>query len=228
MLSDTARSFPAFVNLVEAVPLVTGFSIFRGQGVQQNLLPGIARKDPETDTLTLEKLMLSQLSLLGASMLHANASTLDQLVAAQHFGMKTRLLDWTSNPLAALWFACTAREAGDVYVYCLPTDGMMLHDAYMTDPFDVNSTKVFQPRLNNPRVLAQHGWFTLHAFSPRNSRWVRLETHETAKSGLWEITIPASCRAEMIRSLDRHGASAKTLFPDLSGVCQYLNWQHAA
>ena len=226
MLAQTAKTFSEFVNLVEAIPLVTGFSVFRGQAIRQNLLPGIARKNPEADTVELERAMLRQLALLGASMLPQGASTLDQLVAAQHFGMKTRLLDWTSNPLAALWFACTDKAPGDAFVYCLPTDGMMLHDPYITDPFQVGSTKVFQPRLNNPRVLAQHGWFTLHAFSSRNNRWVRLETHETASSGLFEVTIPASCRSGMIESLDRHGTSAMTLFPDLSGVCQHINWQH--
>jgi hypothetical protein len=228
MMSEVVKDLAAYVQMIEAVPLLNGFSIFRGQSKQQNLLPGVARKDPTSNTTALERRMLRQLALMGAALLPGDVKTTDLLVHAQHFGLKTRLLDWTSNPLAALWFACSSREDGDVYVYSLATDGMLLEDAYAIDPFEITATKVFQPRLNNPRVLAQHGWFTLHCFSPENHRWVRLETHAKAKHGLMELVIPSASRKELLESLDRHGVSARTLFPDLTGLCEHLNWQHTA
>jgi hypothetical protein len=56
MINQTARTFSDFVNFIEAIPLFAGFCVFRGQATKQNLLPSIARKNPEADTVDLEPL----------------------------------------------------------------------------------------------------------------------------------------------------------------------------
>jgi hypothetical protein len=220
-------SFAAFVKEIEVFDILAELVLFRGQPVIGNLLPSIARNDRATDTTSQERRVLSQLRLMGASFAGvSHANELELLVLARHFGLKTRLLDWTSNPLAALWFACSNTSLGDVYVYALESDNLQKDGVYETDPFDAASTRVFQPRLSNPRLLAQHAWFTLHCFAKKSKQFVPLERNPKIRPQLTEIVIPDDRRKDMLKSLDRHGISSRTLFPDLEGLCRHLNWKH--
>lgn len=222
------NSFVEFIERSDVFDLAYNQVIFRGQAVEGNLLPGIARKYAGRNTTELELKMLEELKLIGAAQLPDRAETdLDLLVRAQHFGLKTRLLDWTSNSLAALWFACADRMEGDAFVYALIVDELMLPSStYDNSPFKIAKTRAFQPRLNNTRVFAQHGWFTLHRYSATSKRFVPLEKNKDTKEYLYEYRIPEGKRQEILAALDRHGVSQRTLFPDLSGISGYLNWRH--
>jgi hypothetical protein len=227
MESNKIESFVEFVNRSDNMDLFAETVIYRGQSVRGNLLPGIARENPEFDTTEEEKRSLLEMKYLGASLLPREETDLDLLVRAQHYGLKTRLLDWTSNALAALWFACASTGKGDVYVYSLEADGLFSEPSeYNASPFGAKLTRVLRPRFNNPNIVAQNGWFTLHKYSAKAKRFIPLENNADTRPKLTEFLIPKKARPAILQSLDRHGVSARTLIPDLYGLCRYLNWQH--
>lgn len=78
-----------------------GYYIFRGYGIQSELLPGIMR---EKKFINKEKALLTDFEKYGSSYFHAT-TPIDFMSYGQHFGIPTRLLDFTHNPFIALSFA---------------------------------------------------------------------------------------------------------------------------
>lgn len=225
MRKENIESLAEFVSRISVYDILSHHAIFRGQPVAGSLLPSIARASSCEDTTNLERAMLAQFKRIGVTKISAHNSTVwDHLVLAQHFGMKTRLLDWSTNPLVALYFACSGSVPGDVYVYSLLGDKLLLESSD-ADPFQPERTWVIYPDLSNERIIAQHGCFTAHAYSKKSQCWVPLEKNKTAKAVLTEYRVPANKREEIQKELDRCGINQPTLFPDLEGLGRYLNWR---
>lgn len=91
---------------------------YRGHSQLNYLLqPGIKRKQ---HWLENEDIMYQELLVRCAQdFIHCHTH-LDYLVEMQHYGLPTRLLDITENPLVALYFACCSNKdkMGEVFVLC--------------------------------------------------------------------------------------------------------------
>jgi hypothetical protein len=201
--------------------------LYRGQSSNEPLLPKIARQDPIRDTTSLEKIMLQELRRSAPLYLGNDFyDDWDLLVIAQHYKMATRLLDWTSNPLVALWFACcdeNKASSGFVYEFT-PNNKYLLDRTVNSDPWDAKLTKIFKPNLNNERIIAQQGWFTAHIYAKKIGRFIALGKHKSHSRSLVEIEVPGQLKSSCLDMLNTFGINRQSLFPDLEGMCRHINW----
>jgi hypothetical protein len=231
MIKTTINSFQQFIEEIEDIALL-GYDIvlYRGQEKNHPLLPSIARKNSHFDTENVERDMLDEFERRSPLLVrNVPRNKWEWLVLAQHFGLKTRLLDWTSNPLVALWYACKDfdKNKDNCFVYRLSVDKNMLVDTHKNEtPFNNPLTRVLRPTLNNERIVAQSGWFTAHKFSKKGNRFIALDKNAEIKKAIVEFEIRGDIKNQLRERLSTLGINDSSLYPDIIGLCNHLNWKY--
>jgi len=165
------------------------------------------------------------------------------LVAAQHHGLPTRLLDWTYSPLVAAHFATLAgNPVADRVVWRLDwksmhrffglselalliqdLEGILGPDRPMTPwalfgrAADAKQLAcMIEPPSLSPRIVAQSATFTL--CSDKRVPFDRFLEGHGLGSALTKFIIPAGEAARFRDQLDLVSVDERRLFPDLDGV----------
>jgi hypothetical protein len=228
--TDEISTISEFSSYLESV-LDEDDVLFRGQQRDLPLIPKIGRLRLHDVLVETEQRMFADFQRQALPFIPDEPkSEWDWLALAQHHGMATRLLDWTGNPMAALWFAvsCPPHDGQRGVVWALTTsDDDYVNVNTTISPFAVRRTMVFRPRHITRRIVAQSGWFTVHKFFKDKGRFVDLAKNVRYKGRLRKVLVDPSAFASIRRELDRWGFNAANLYADLPGLCQHVEWQHS-
>ena len=174
---------------------------------------------------------------------HNTKDSFDWLFQMQHYGVPTRLLDWSESPLVALYFAVEnpAHSNFDAALWALKptelnkaanidskheeffipsTEGVEL-GSYSVESLDQNKSLKLSPiatiaTRNNSRIQAQHGVFTIH-----HNENIAIENVKD-QSHVIKYVIPKNRKSHILNQLSLLGITKFQLFPELASIGDIL------
>jgi hypothetical protein len=197
--------------------------IFRGHAdCDQELVPSVGREVLSSSRVKYEQSLFDAFRREACAYITSTPETeWEWLSLAQHHGLPTRLLDWTSSPLVALYFAVVDNTDGDGTVFALRTLSKASTAVLKGSPFTIKRPVKYLPKLVTPRLRAQEGLFVACS-----------SVEQALDRGLREgwtlerLMVPADRKTRLRYELFRLGVHSSSMFPDIDGLAARLRWQH--
>lgn len=199
--------------------------VFRGHSdVDHKLVPSVGRGTHTSKSREKYETSLFDIFCREAISYLENvpADKWEWLSIAQHHGLPTRLLDWSHNPLVALYFAVKTNESKDGTLFALQAITKASEQVRDKSPFDISSPVKLYPNFVSSRIRAQEGLFVACSS-------VEKELDQQLPHGwlLEQYSIPERSKEKIRYELFRLGVHESSLFPDLDGLASRLKWQHS-
>lgn len=217
---------------------------YRGQSERGwDIIPSIRRFAAKTKTVTVspehtdwrgfEKVLTDEFKKQTVPYMQPKPKgRIEELVQAQHYGLPTMLIDWTTNPLKALFFAVEDMNYND-------KEGEVFVAWTVFSPIDRNGNlptalpdliNCFESNHINERIIAQEGCFSIHPFPRIGSDFLAisrdLRSDKSDVTILYHVHIPAGDKSKIRSELDKLGINKKTLFPGIDSIAESIRRTH--
>ena len=223
------------IDLMNVLSQYPSLEFFRGQSnAEWTLTPKISRlfleRDEVPDTWErIESFIMSDFKQYAIPHIKRDPKNdFEWLVLGQHYGLPTRLLDWSSNPLKAAFFAvCDDIENEDGALFAFTPMSLI---PMLQDYEDIDYSHVISifPNMIDTRIVVQESCFTAFPIPQEREKFIPLEDaniHNGVYYLLLKIVIPRDKKTLLLRELNFLAVNHRTLFPDLSGLSDHINWR---